>query len=300
MRGHLGIYCTEVSGGAFSGLLDDIPNAGIALSVRRLNSAYTGPCMRVVRASDSTQQDINFDGSGDLDTAAIASFCSGTTGYVGVWYDQSGSGFDAEGKDYGVNNDSLPIIYESGAVTTLNGIPAPRFEHPRAFQWLSAVALITDFISIGAAGTDKATTMHVVGLQGSSASSPWKLYFVDDFTGSYVLEMYSDGTSDRISYGTTAASLGAEYSDDVQINMISRVTGNTFEGFQNGVSIGSNTNGSVQNPAPEDLEGCFFRIGGGSFSSRNITGYIQEVIVWKTSENVSDIFTDADAYYSIP
>lgn len=283
---------------SFSGILDDIPAAGIGISTRRLNGAYAGACLRVVRASDSTEQDISFDGSGDLDTSAIATFCSGTTGYVGKWYDQSGNGFDADGKDYGVNNNSLPIIYESGAVVTLNGKPAIRFEHPRAFQWTDSAAQITDFIGTGPAGGDKAVTMHVVGQQGSAATQPWKLLFEDAVSQNYILQMYSDGSSERIDLGTTAASLVGEYTYDAQINMISRVTGATFEGFENGVSIGSNTNNSVQNPGA--ITGVDFRIGGGSFSSRNITGYIQELIVWPTSESVSAIFADADAYFAIP
>jgi hypothetical protein len=282
---------------SYTGILDTVPNAGIGISVRKLLSSYSGSCMRVVRASDSTEQDIGFDGSGALDTAAIASFCSGTTGYVGIWYDQSGNGFDAAGKDYGVNNDSLPIIYASGAVTSLNGLPGVFFEHPRAFQWSDSGAQITDFIGTGPVNTDKAVTMHFVGQQGSAASQPWKLLFEDAVSAAYILQMYSDGSSERIDFGSTAASLVGEYTYDAQTNMISRVSGNTFEGFENGTSIGSNSNGSVQNPG--SITGVDFRIGGGSFSSRNITGYIQELIVWKTAETVSTIYDDANTYFSI-
>lgn len=298
MRGHLGQYCTEISGGSFSGLLDSIPNASIALGVRRLNGAYSGACMRIVRASDSTESDINFDGSGDLDTASIASFCSGTTGYVAKWYDQSGNARDAIGKDYGVNLDSLPIIYESGAVTTLNSVPALRFEHPRAFDWTDSGSQITDFISTGPVNTDKAVTVSAVFQQGSAVTSPWKLLVEDDGGGTYILQTYDDSGTERVDFGQFGNSFGAGLTDDAQINAIDQFNGNSYACYENGSSIGSGSLGGVVNPG--SITGVRVRIGGGSFSSRNITGYIQEMIVWKTAESTSTIFADVDAYYSIP
>ena len=63
-------------------------NANFAYSVRLLRSAYTGDCLRVRRASDSTTQDIGFVG-GLVDTSSIATFCGSSDGFVDLWYDQS-------------------------------------------------------------------------------------------------------------------------------------------------------------------------------------------------------------------
>ena len=78
--------------------------------------------MRVRRDSDEATQDIGFDGNGDLDTAAIATFCSGTFGYVTRWYDQSGNGNDATQG----TGSRQPMIYDrvAAAVVTENGKPA--------------------------------------------------------------------------------------------------------------------------------------------------------------------------------
>jgi hypothetical protein len=76
---------------AFTGLLDTYSGAAAAYSLRLLDSTYTGDAIRVRRASDNTEQDIGFDGNGDLDTSALATFCAGTDGFVKVWYDQSGN-----------------------------------------------------------------------------------------------------------------------------------------------------------------------------------------------------------------
>lgn len=96
---------------------DDTP---LAVSMRRLKGAYTGPCMRIRRTSDNQHLDIGFDSNGDLDTAAIENFCAGTIGTVQTWYDQSLS------RNH-MTQDILaqqPVIYDNGAVITRNGKPA--------------------------------------------------------------------------------------------------------------------------------------------------------------------------------
>lgn len=82
-------------GGGFVGVLDGISNVAAAYSLRKLRSAYSGYAVRVRRSSDSTEQDIGFDGSGEFDSAAFSSFVSGGTGYVRTLYDQSGNGHNS-------------------------------------------------------------------------------------------------------------------------------------------------------------------------------------------------------------
>lgn len=65
--------------------------ASLAVSVRLLRSSYAGPCLRVRRSSDNTEQDIGFNGT-LLDTQSMLSFVGANDGFVVKWYDQSGSG----------------------------------------------------------------------------------------------------------------------------------------------------------------------------------------------------------------
>ncbi|MCZ2339236.1 MAG: hypothetical protein LC127_13805 [Chitinophagales bacterium] len=67
--------------------LDTYTDAFVAVSTRQLSSTATYS-MRIKRTSDSSEQDIGFV-NGFLDTSSIASFCSGTTGHVVKFYDQS-------------------------------------------------------------------------------------------------------------------------------------------------------------------------------------------------------------------
>lgn len=296
MKGKAGLWVPHL-GAAFSGLLDTVPNASIAVGVRRLRSGYTGPLMRIVRASDSSETDIGYTGaSGDLDTSAIASFCSGTTGYVAKLYDQAGAGHgphDAIGKDYGVNLDSLPIIYESGAVTTLNGKAAIKITHPRVFEWTEASAALSDFLTPGTF-LNKRVTVHMVGYQGSGASSPYKV-IID--SGGDILWCYESSSAERIDFVGTSASSGTTFADDAQKHWIWRVGGSPHSWHQNGTQLASSTNSSTQNTTQTNLT---FYIGGLGFSTRNMEGYVQEVIIWKTAETVSAIHSLSNTYYSFP
>lgn len=92
-----------VGGGApvFAGVIDNVIAAGGAAprhassSSHRLYSGYTGPLIRVRRASDSAQADIGYDVATDrLDTAALAAHCGASNGFIVTRYDQSGNAND--------------------------------------------------------------------------------------------------------------------------------------------------------------------------------------------------------------
>lgn len=134
-------------------MLDGVAQALGAYSTRKLRTAYAGPALRVIRASDSTQSDIGFTGSPPVfNTAALNSFCTGTTCTVTKWYDQSGSANDCSA------STGLPTIYTGGAVTTMNGhpatswpggstdtLPCPESASPTNIRYFDAVMLSTDF-----------------------------------------------------------------------------------------------------------------------------------------------------------
>jgi hypothetical protein len=91
-------------------------------SLKKLRTAYSGSAIQVLRASDNATLDIGFV-SNELDTAAITTFCTGTTGFVSIWYDQGGgisnNNYTTPGAPY------RPYIYANGAIVTgKNGKPA--------------------------------------------------------------------------------------------------------------------------------------------------------------------------------
>lgn len=110
------VFAPRGTSAVASGILDGISNVAAAYSLRKLRSAYAGSAVRVRRSSDSTEQDIGFDGSGEFDSATFSSFVSGGTGYVKTWYDQSGNGRDTTQATTG----SQPSI----SLNAVNGKPA--------------------------------------------------------------------------------------------------------------------------------------------------------------------------------
>lgn len=72
-----------------------------AYSVKRLLTSYIGPILNVRRSSDNTTLDFYADVYGNLGTelngggTPLSTWLDGSTGYVVIWYDQSGNGKNA-------------------------------------------------------------------------------------------------------------------------------------------------------------------------------------------------------------
>jgi len=111
-------------------LLDTYTGAKAAYSVRRIYSLYTGSCMRVREAGGNTETDIGFDSSGYLDTAAIATHCGTSVGFVTKWYSQATAGSTGAGNDLTQTTASQqPRIYDGSSVYTDNGVAAVEYQN---------------------------------------------------------------------------------------------------------------------------------------------------------------------------
>ena len=94
-----------------------------AYSLRRLYASYTGAAIRVRRSSDGAQADIGFMANGDLDTVALLVFVGLGSGFITIWYDQSGNGCHATQ----ATAANQPRIVTSGTIETRNGKPVVTF-----------------------------------------------------------------------------------------------------------------------------------------------------------------------------
>jgi len=77
--------------------LDTFTAPSGAYSFRKLKSTYTGPAIRIRRASDNAELDINFLGftsftGAPIDTAAAVAHCAATSCFVRTWYNQDSGG----------------------------------------------------------------------------------------------------------------------------------------------------------------------------------------------------------------
>lgn len=106
-------------------LLDLFPGALAAYSLRLLRTEYFGPAIRVIRTSDSAEQDIGFLADGSLDVPALTSFVGASDGMVKIIYDQSTNNFDLDAQ---IIIAKMPKIILAGILQTTNALPAILFD----------------------------------------------------------------------------------------------------------------------------------------------------------------------------
>lgn len=108
-------------------LLDRVPEVGspfgLAFSIRRVYTGYTGPALRVRRASDGAERDIGFVQTA-LDVDDLERHCAGFDGFVTVWYDQTGQNRHAR---QSVWNLQPQIVQQGSAVRDKLGNLAVEF-----------------------------------------------------------------------------------------------------------------------------------------------------------------------------
>ena len=275
------------SGGAF--LLDTYPNAAAAYSVRKLRIAYIGSAIRVRRSSDNAEQNIGFDGSDNLDTTALTSFCSGTNGFVTTWYDQSGNGRNAT-QSTAVNQ---PQIVSSGTVLLQGSKPI--------MQFLGSDFLRT--VSTFSMGVNRSYTMTLFSAINSNTSFKGYLAHTATSYGDNTLNGMLgsfDNSNFPVSYvsnGSTKTSVGNTPLIDNQYYLLNQLVQGSVQHqmYRNGVLNAQNTSLAI---SPENtarsLDVLFTAQTGNDLRTN-------EAIVWESyqSSNRIGIETNINTYYGI-
>jgi len=267
----------------YDGLLDDFPGAAAAYSLRKLDRDYAGYAIRVRRASDNTEQDIGFNASRDLDTSALATFCSGTDGFVKTWYDQSGNGLDVTQ----TTTANQPKIYDSSAgVVTENGKPALEFD----MSWLVNSSEILNVYPLTIFSTVKFTNVtgrvqildqsgtYGLGLRNSSSGDGVRVYY--NYGNFGALDTTTSVLNDQILITATVVS----GSSSLRINATEEDTDNT-------AFTGSSTSG-LDFAIGSDMENA---------ADRAFEGTIQAVIIYTADKSAdrTGIETNINDYYDI-
>ena len=274
------IYATRTEVAARTGLLNEYGGAAAAYSLRQLDVDYAGSAIRVRRASDNAEQDIGFDGNGDLDTTALATFCSGTDGFVKVWYDQAGAN-DATQTTTG----SQPKIYDSvTGVVTENGKPAVQFDDTDDRFVLSTI---------------QATVSNYEIFAVSNSTSTSDSWFFDARSGRLILDAQNriiTGSGDA--YWDGVNNIGNKFTDNIQSvkTWILDSTGNNSAAvYQNGTLWA----GSL--PYTQRAIDGIIRLGDSSYENRGWGGRLQELVFYATNPtgNRTGIESNINTYYSI-
>lgn len=271
-------------------LLDEYTGSVAAYSVRRLNSSYTGACMRVREASGNTETDIGFDSNGYVDTAAIETHCGSADGFVTTLFDQSGNGRDATQS----TSTLQPKICSSGSTLLVNGKAAILFNGD--YLDVSAFspnpngkvnqAYVCQFDSI--------TVRQCVAAHWGSSTATQNHVFQLNHTDQEVRSLW------RYSAGTSAAVQNTGTATNTQYVASFETTATTFRGYFNGtlVNLTSGSIGSASS-APNNASSTL-RLGALNTNGTQLfEGSLQECVMWSntTSLNAQNISTDINSYY---
>jgi hypothetical protein len=266
------------------GLTAGAPSAA-AFSLRKLTSTYSGSAIRVRRSSDNNQQDIAFNGLGRLDTTALKTFVGSSSGYITIWYDQSGFGKHASQ----ATNAKQPRIVNAGTVDLQNGKPAIIFSGAQNLQ--------TSLTGVQASTGGNITTANIV-FKNNTANTGI-LSNGDGGTNRYtILAPWGDGNTyfDLGNAGSGGRLTGALTWTNMSVGTFQR--NNTQANiWKNGLSILSS---STLSTTVTSTNSMFI----GSYDATNyyINGAMAELIVFPSALSTADRQTlecNQSTYYAI-
>jgi hypothetical protein len=274
-----------------------------AYSIRKLKSTYTGSALRVRRTSDNAQQDIGFVAN-SLDTTALTTFVGSNSGYVTIWYDQSGNNNHISQSTAA----SQPLIVTSGSVVNAktfetfttstyglnnnNTLPAVYFNGYNSLALGRNLGSITEssYYTVFNLSMNSTTDGYIIfstNIKGES--SAWKY---SGYSDGLIAVFHPDNSPRRNFFPTNVPTGGTALWSGFH-------TGSAMTVFINNTSKGTN---NVVNFS----SGSLFTVGSGVQGDLNVPtnwlrGSIQELVVFSTSATGSrtGIESNINAYYSI-
>ena len=277
-------YSNIISVTTLPGLLLDLyPNAAAAYSLRKLRDAYTGSAIRVRRSSDNAEQDIGFS-SGNLDTSALTTFCSGTNGFVTTWYDQSGNG------NNGLQTTAAnqPRIVTAGSILEVNGKPTTYFNNANTVCMNITNIETLNFTILWVSKKDTTSGEGSILLSGAFSGNK---YIGDDID--------NGGNPIAVAVGAAIISIGAVNSSasgneiNQHLSYINRRNSNQAVGQFNNSNNNYNNAVSTNNIIINSIAN--YGVG------YNYLGRVQEIIIY-TSDKSADrtpISTNINTHYGI-
>lgn len=239
-------------------------------SFRQLDG-YVGNCIEVERTSDNVTLDIGFV-SGYVDTSAIATFCSGTTGKIRTWYEQTGNFFNQQNTTHATQ----PTIYTGGAVTSFNGKTAALFA---ANNFLNSV-IATNLVSKSLYAVVKVNSFLNVSYLCWNAGG---LLLNANLGG-------VDGFAQIAGNNSIYMSNGQENTNENILSLF---------GDPDKKILNNNANEVTAAGAYSDLT---FRNIARSGTSGGLVGYLKEIMIYGAASNYADkdsIINEINTYYSI-
>lgn len=274
--------CVNRTGVVTAGaMLDGIgaPTPLGAYSLDKIVGSYAGSAIRVQRADNGTQLDIGFTGAGLLNTSAISTFCSSpsTSGYVRVWYDQSGNGRN-------LTQTTLANMFQIYNGTVINTVTRNSVTKPVLYAEDQNRGMIT--AAFTATNTANATGVVVGQLTNAvTTNSPRYLSLMP--TTTTLGDVEAPGAA-LIARNTTLQEWGSNRAKGWRASqtgiyntiqhVISRISGTTYEVTVDGLVKTGNFD------AGTNIQATRIGVAHTGFQPQSSTGMrIAEVVVWDSS-----------------
>ena len=259
-------------------LLDAVPGAAAAYSLRQLSNSYTGPVVTVRRSSDDAEEDFK---ASEIDDGTLAAWVgSGNDGFVYRWWDQSGNANHAVAPA----DANEPKIVDAGVVITDEGFPAIRFDETPRYLDCGNIGIgdVYSLFVLFRTLTDTSPQHNIVSTYQSSTGGADGMQFV-------VLPLV-----DRFAVtvgntsGSSISAVKTDYGFVTEETLMSAfINGNTasIDLYRNGASLASSTGSAVTSIAHGD-----FWIGQAEIyvtiavlPERALNGFVKEVIVYPSN-----------------
>jgi len=270
----------STGGGGY--LLDTYTTSLLAVSLRKIRSAYSGNCIQVRRSSDNATQNIGFVGD-VLDTASLLSFVGANDGFITTWYDQSPT---ANNLIAAGNNAFQPKIVNAGSLLTENSKPTITFDgNTNVFSISSPIVAQTNYSAFLILNTNSITS-HSFSVLLNAAGGGFSLVTQPQGSGLVNAKIEKTGV---VAYLTTS-NFTAGFQSFTAISAPSKNKINI-----NNSSVGSNTTATT-------YTGNTTFVGNiANFNSAAHFGSFSELVLFNTDEdaNATSITTEQRAYYGI-
>ena len=272
-------------------LLDLHENAVAAYSLRKLRNAYSGNAIVVQRDGPSPgTTNIGFNASGELDTAAILSFCGSNNGFVQRWYDQSGNGNDL----VQTTAANQPLIYNGSSIVTLNGKTAMTItggDHLPSNSAFDINPNVNELVVawVGSIDNEAADRIAVSQWNTGSTNQVMEILYKQTVDKIRWQHRYDGGTLATADSATTTA--GDQYI----------VVGRTINGRHEVLTDGAETVGSSVSDTPNNQSGNFAVGARSTGLNKPMSGKTQEVVIWSRAtalDDYNDISDDINTHYS--
>jgi len=244
------------------GLLDLVPGAAAAYSLRSLSNSYAGPVVTVRRSSDDAEEDFT---ASEVSDGTLAAFCGGGDGFVKQWWDQSPNANHASQSSSG----SQPQICDSGSLIISEGKPALSFALDflaAASTWGISGTSDRSFFSVVEPG-NLVTGYYYLGIGDNSATSSsqnWNL------TSEHGI---------RVQGGNELYGGGVVGEQQLAVHVFSGSTPADNSFFLNGAALPAS--GSTSSISTVDTVCRIGRFGGSSSTpDAHYAGKLQEIVIY--------------------